>query len=189
LGEAQALAKKNLEQLHTWAARDVPIVASEPSCLAMLIDEYRELVPGEMAERVAKNSSLIDSHLVRAGVKLPLRAHGAKMLLHGHCHQKALVGTAETKAALAMVPGAEVQLVDSGCCGMAGSFGYEHYELSMKIGGRVLFPAVRSHPEAQIVAPGFSCRHQIAHGTGRHALHPIEVLAEHLELPEGDESQ
>ena len=84
------------------------------------------------------------------------------------------------QAALAMLPGAKVQLVDSGCCGMAGSFGYEHYETSMQIGERVLFKSVRGAPQATVVAPGFSCRHQIRHGTGRCAVHPVEVLAQHL---------
>jgi Fe-S oxidoreductase len=109
-----------------------------------------------------------------------LRRTEQKIVLHGHCHQKALVGVQDTLSALAMIPGAEVQLLDSGCCGMAGSFGYEHYEMSMAIGQRVLFPAVRSAPDAQIVAPGFSCRHQIHHGTGRQAKHPLELLAENL---------
>ena len=103
-----------------------------------------------------------------------------QILLHGHCHQKALVGRQDTQAALAMIPGAKVQLVDSGCCGMAGSFGYEHYDMSMAIGERVLFPAVRGAAEATVVAPGFSCRHQIEHGTGRKRLHPVELLAQHL---------
>ena len=86
----------------------------------------------------------------------------------------------DTLALLATIPGTETTLVDSGCCGMAGSFGYEHYELSMKIGSRVLFPAVTAAAESTILAPGFSCRHQIEHGTGRHALHPIEFLAGRL---------
>ncbi len=105
--------------------------------------------------------------------------------MHGHCHQKALVGVGGTRAALGLIPGARVSVVDSGCCGMAGSFGYEHYDLSMKIGERVLLPAVRGHA-GPVVAPGFSCRHQIAHGTGRKALHPIELVAEQLPAS-GDE--
>ena len=108
--------------------------------------------------------------------------HPQKILLHGHCHQKALVGVKDTQAALAMIRGSEVQLIDSGCCGMAGSFGYEHYEVSMAIGERVLFKAVRDAPGAVVIAPGFSCRHQIEHGTGRQARHPIELLAEHLTI-------
>jgi Fe-S oxidoreductase len=100
--------------------------------------------------------------------------------LHGHCHQKALVGMADTVKLLGDICGTAPTLVDSGCCGMAGSFGYEHYDLSMRIGERVLFPAVRAAPDAAIAAPGFSCRHQIEHGTGRRARHPIELVAESL---------
>jgi Fe-S oxidoreductase len=146
----------------------------------MLVDEYPELVPGDAARTIAAQASLVDSHLVRAGISLNFKSAEQKIVLHGHCHQKALVGAQETRAALAMVPGIGVQLVDSGCCGMAGSFGYEHYELSMAIGNRVLFPAVRNAEGAQIIAPGFSCRHQIEHGTGRVAKHPIEYLADQL---------
>ena len=129
---------------------------------------------------VAAHAALIDTHLVHAEIQLPLRSHAQKILLHGHCHQKALVGAQHTQAALAMIPGATVQLIDSGCCGMAGSFGYEHYEISMAIGERVLFKAVRNAPDATLIAPGFSCRHQIEHGTGRKAKHPLELIAEHL---------
>jgi Fe-S oxidoreductase len=101
--------------------------------------------------------------------------------LHGHCHQKALVGTGPTERTLALAPGTSVETVDSGCCGMAGLFGYEkgHYEVSMKMGERRLFPAVRaaSREEQVVVAPGTSCREQIRDGTGRRALHPAEYLA------------
>jgi len=104
-------------------------------------------------------------------------------LLHGHCHQKALVGTAHALALLRMIPGSEVHEVDSGCCGMAGSFGYEaeHYAISQAIGERALFPAVRAlAPATEVVAMGTSCRQQIADGTGRRARHLIEVLADAL---------
>ncbi|HEX5690028.1 MAG TPA: hypothetical protein VFX76_08495, partial [Roseiflexaceae bacterium] len=109
----------------------------------------------------------------------PLRSY----LLHGHCHQKAIVGTSHALELLRMIPGAEVREIDSGCCGMAGSFGYEaeHYEISQKIGERVLFPAVRALDSGtDIVAMGTSCRHQIADGVGRRARHLAEVLAEAL---------
>jgi Fe-S oxidoreductase len=180
LGEAQALAHENLERLRPWAQRGVPIVGCEPSCLLTLVDEYPELVPGALARQVADVSRLIDSQLVQAGVSFELKPATAQMLIHGHCHQKALVGVADTRALVAQAPGAEPRVIDSGCCGMAGSFGYEHYDLSMKIGERVLFPAVRAAPQASIIAPGFSCRHQIEQGTGRKAQHPIEFLAERL---------
>ena len=183
LAEAQGLARANIAKLLPWAQRGVPIVGCEPSCLLMLVDEYPDLVPGDAARMVAAHAALVDTHLVRSNIELPLRTHAQKIVLHGHCHQKALVGTNDTQAALAMIPQTEVQLIDSGCCGMAGSFGYEHYELSMAIGERVLFKAVRAAAEAAVIAPGFSCRHQIEHGTGRRAQHPVELLAEHLIPP------
>ncbi|MEX0677304.1 MAG: FAD-linked oxidase C-terminal domain-containing protein [Pirellulales bacterium] len=178
LAKAQQLAQANVQRLFAWAERGVPIVGCEPSCLLMLLDEYPELVPDDEARVVAAAAALVDSHLVQAGIKLPLVARKQTILLHGHCHQKALVGAHDTLAALRMIPGASVELVDSGCCGMAGSFGYEHYDLSMAIGERVLFPAVRKAAECEIAAPGFSCRHQIEHGTGRKARHPVQILAE-----------
>jgi FAD/FMN-containing dehydrogenase/Fe-S oxidoreductase len=178
LREAKQLAEENLEMLVPWARRHIPIVGCEPSCLLMLVDEYPDLIPGPDATAVAKCAALIDSHLIRAGVDLAARPDPEKLLLHGHCHQKALVGVRDTQQALAQLGGATVTIVDSGCCGMAGSFGYEHYDVSMAIGERVLFPAVRKASDATIIAPGFSCRHQIEHGTGRKAKHPIEWLAE-----------
>jgi len=185
--EAQQLARANIARLLPWAQRGVSIVGCEPSCLLTLVDEYRDLVPGSDAELIAQQARLIDTHLVRSGVQLPWQegAEPAQALLHGHCHQKALVGLADTRAALSQVPGLSTSVVDSGCCGMAGSFGYEHYDLSMQIGERVLFPAVRSQPEALLIAPGFSCRQQIQHATGRRALHPAELLAERV-LPLSD---
>jgi Fe-S oxidoreductase len=158
----------------------VPIVGCEPSCLLMLVDEYPDLVPGADADTVAAQAALVDTHLVQAGIELPLATREQNLLVHGHCHQKALVGSQDTVTALSMIPGTTVDVVDSGCCGMAGSFGYEHYEMSMAIGERVLFPAVRDAAHAEIIAPGFSCRHQIAHGTGRRAKHPVEWIAECL---------
>jgi Fe-S oxidoreductase len=147
----------------------------------MLVDEYPDLVPGDDARQVAASAALVDSHLAQSGVPLPLAPLAGQALLHGHCHQKALVGLAGTRAALARIGGLNVATVDSGCCGMAGSFGYEHYDLSMRIGERVLFPAVRqAATDALVVAPGFSCRQQIAHGTGRQALHPVELLERQL---------
>jgi Fe-S oxidoreductase len=177
LSQARDLARDNVARLADWARRGVAIVGCEPSCLLMLVDEYPALVPGEDAQLVASHAALVDSHLVHASIELPLARREQKFLLHGHCHQKALVGAADSVACLSMIPGAKVELVDSGCCGMAGSFGYEHYDTSMAIGERVLFKAVRQSADAEIVAPGFSCRHQIHHGTERQARHPLEVLA------------
>jgi Fe-S oxidoreductase len=104
---------------------------------------------------------------------------GRRVVFHGHCHQKALAGTAATVSMLSLIPGATVAEVDAGCCGMAGSFGFEteHYELSMQIGGMRLFPAVNAESaETVIAAAGVSCRQQIEHGTGRRARHPVELM-------------
>jgi Fe-S oxidoreductase len=103
-------------------------------------------------------------------------------VLHGHCHQKALVGVGGTAAALRLVPGLEVEVLDAGCCGMAGSFGFEreHYDLSVKIANLALLPALAEAPEATVVAPGTSCRHQVKDLARRRALHPLEVLGEQL---------
>lgn len=177
LDDAKRRAARNIELLLPFAERGVPIVGCEPSCLLALTDDYLDLVPGDAAKRVASVCALVDTHLVREGISLELPPQPGKLLLHGHCHQKALVGMSDTLKLLSEIPAADTTLVDSGCCGMAGSFGYEHYDLSLKIGERVLFPAVRSAPDATVLAPGFSCRHQIEHGTGRKALHPIEFVA------------
>ncbi len=185
LDEARHLAQRNIARLLPWAERGVPIVGCEPSCLLTLVDDYLDLVPGEDSRRIAAAASLIETHLVRTDA-LPKKGTRVKkndsrpLLLHGHCHQKALIGMADTITLLSNIHGAVPTLIDSGCCGMAGSFGYEHYDLSMKIGERVLFPAVRTATDSIVAAPGFSCRHQIEHGTGRAAKHPIELVAEML---------
>jgi Fe-S oxidoreductase len=168
------------------AARGVPIVGVEPSCLLTLRDEYAALLPGDPAVRaVAAATRLPEELLVEAiaegRLSLPPDnpVSGRRIVFHGHCHQKALAGTAATVALLRSIPGADVTEVDAGCCGMAGSFGFEaeHYGLSMSIGELRLFPAVRAEPaETIIAATGVSCRQQIAHGTGRPARHPLEII-------------
>jgi Fe-S oxidoreductase len=179
LTEAQQLARQNIARLLPWAEQGLPIVGCEPSCLLMLVDEYPDLVPGEAAQKVAARAALVDSFIAQQAVELPVRRTESKVLLHGHCHQKALVGLRDTQQVLKSAAAA-IETVDSGCCGMAGSFGYEHYDTSMAIGERVLFKAVRKSAQDEIIAPGFSCRQQILHGTGRKALHPIEFLAQQL---------
>jgi len=180
LPQAQRLARENIATLLPWAQRGVPIVGCEPSCVLTLVDEYPQLVSGDGAKLLAENTRLIESELRRADVELPLDASRSKVLLHGHCHQKALVGLEDTQAMLSAIPNVQVETLDSGCCGMAGSFGYEHFDVSMRIAERVLLPAVRQSPDAEVVAPGVSCRHQIADGTGRRAMHPIELVARQL---------
>ena len=186
LGEAKNNAVWNVDQLAEYAERGVPIVGMEPSCLLTLRDEYPDFLRTNDAKLVARNSFLLDEFLLQerdtGKVSLSFGANGRKALLHGHCHQKALVGTVPT-VALLKGAGFEVSEVDSGCCGMAGSFGFEkeHYDLSLTIGNRRLAPAVKSaSAEVEIVAPGISCRQQIEHLTGRKAKHTAEVLWEVL---------
>jgi Fe-S oxidoreductase len=181
LTEAREHLRVNVERLFPYAARGVSIVGLEPSCLLTLRDEAVDLLRTEEARTVAGESLLLEQFLLREksrGLELRFAAHGRKALLHGHCHQKAMVGTAPTVAALRWA-GYEVSEVDSGCCGMAGSFGFEreHYDLSVAIGSRRLAPAVKAADAAtEIVAPGMSCRQQIEHLAGRRAKHPAEAL-------------
>jgi FAD/FMN-containing dehydrogenase/Fe-S oxidoreductase len=176
---ARENARRNLDLLFPLVERGVPLVGLEPSCILTIRDDYRKLLPGdERVERLARATRLFEEALLELEQELPLH-EGSPVLLHGHCHQKALVGTGPTEKALSLASGADVEVVDSGCCGMAGLFGYErdHYEVSMTMGERRLFPAVRGNEDRVVVAPGTSCREQISDGTGRHALHPAEYLA------------
>jgi Fe-S oxidoreductase len=186
--EARAAARDTVERLIPFAEKGLPIVGLEPSCLLTLRDEYLYLLPGDPNARlVAERALMFEEFVAREAdegrFNLTFNGTGRRVLLHGHCHQKALVGTGPSRRALTLPPGNTVQEVDSGCCGMAGSFGYEaeHYDISMKMAERRLLPAVREASEDTIiVAAGVSCRQQIAHGTGRQAMHPAEVLREAL---------
>jgi FAD/FMN-containing dehydrogenase/Fe-S oxidoreductase len=186
LDEAREHAAWNVAQLAPYARRGVAIVGLEPSCLLTLRDEWVDLVRTDDARVVAEQSVLLEQFLMaerERGLALRFAAgHGRKALLHGHCHQKAMVGTAPTVAALTWA-GYAVSEVDSGCCGMAGSFGFEreHYDISVALGNRRLAPAVKAaDAQTLIVAPGISCRQQIEHLAGRRAKHPAEALAEAL---------
>jgi Fe-S oxidoreductase len=184
--EARKNAKRNLDVLYLLVERGVPLVGLEPSCILTIRDDYRKLLPDdERVEKLAEATRLFEEALLELEPELPLH-EGSPVLLHGHCHQKALVGTGPTERALSLVSGADVEVVDSGCCGMAGLFGYErdHYEVSMKMGERRLFPAVRGAEGRVVVAPGTSCREQILGGTGRRAMHPAEYLAALLAVPD-----
>jgi Fe-S oxidoreductase len=176
LDAARAQAAAMVARLAPEAERGVPIVGVEPSCLLTLREEFLRLLPDDpRAAAVARQARLIEELLAD---ELPPRRLERRVLFHGHCHQKALAGT-EATVALLRRTGAEVVELDAGCCGMAGSFGFEaeHYELSMKIGEDRLFPAVRdAPPDTVVAATGVSCRQQIAHGTGRPARHPIQIV-------------
>ena len=173
-----------MHAFQSHAERGVPIIGIEPSCILTLRDELGVVVKGDSAASVGRQGALLEEFLVaesrRGTLKLPFRPNGAtQAFLHGHCHQKALGTMADVAAALQLVPGMSVNLIDSSCCGMAGSFGYEaeHYDVSMRMAERSLLPAVRSAPkDALIVADGTSCRHQIHDGAGREAIHVARVL-------------
>jgi FAD/FMN-containing dehydrogenase/Fe-S oxidoreductase len=187
LDVARAHAQYNVELLYPHVERGAYIVGCEPSCLLTLRDEYPDLLGSPEANRVAEKALLLEEFLQmlhqdgRLGLKF--KETSKKVLFHGHCHAKALVGTAPALAALRLVPGFQVEESNAGCCGMAGAFGYEkeHYDVSMTIGGQRLFPAVSSSDEdSEVVVTGISCRQQIQHGTDRRPRHLAEVLAEAL---------
>ena len=184
LKDAQVLARKNVNALAAYTERGVPVVGLEPSCMSAFQDDYRDLIPGEKTEAVAKNVKMIDQFLAKEwssgklDPKEAFEASSTPLMLHGHCQQRAIMGTSAANAVLGWVS-SDVHEVDSGCCGMAGSFGYSHHDVSMEIGEQRLFPAARKH-SGEVVACGFSCRHQIKDGTSKQAKHLIEVMADHL---------
>jgi Fe-S oxidoreductase len=185
LEQARAYARHNIDLLVPYARQGIPIVGIEPSCILTLREDYLDLVPGPEAQVVASQALSIDEFLYglhqRGDLHLQFTDAPKRVLLHGHCHQKALVGTAPTLGVLRLPSGFKVEEIASGCCGMAGSFGYEaeHYDVSMTIGSQRLFPAVQAAEDTTIiVADGISCRQQIQHATGRQARHLVEVLWE-----------
>ena len=189
LGTAREWAERNIAQLASYAARGVPIVGVEPSCLLTLRDEYPELVATEAARQVAGSALLLDELISQVAEEEPERvaaafssAGGREVVLHGHCHQKAIAGMGTTEAALALA-GYNVKTVDTACCGMAGSFGFEseHYAISEAMARRSLIPAVDAASlEAAIAVTGVSCRQQIGHFSDREPRHAVEWLADML---------
>jgi Fe-S oxidoreductase len=184
LDEARANARINVDRLQPWVESGAWIVGCEPSCILTLRDEYPDLLRTREAQRVADRVLLVEEFLCRrldAGEWRPKFGDTPRsVLLHGHCHQKSLVGSGPSLRLLRLPPGFAAQEIDAGCCGMAGAFGFEteHYELSLQIGELRLFPAIRNSPrDALIVASGTSCRQQILHATGRQAVHLAEALA------------
>lgn len=189
LDDARATLGRILEEYAAIIDAQIPIVGIEPSCILTFRDELQSLHPNNpRAKGLARQSFLIEEFLAAeaaAGrLTLNLRTAGAPIVVHGHCIAKALVGTKPTEELLKLIPGSNVQVLDSGCCGMAGSFGFikGHYDISLAIGEHSLFPAVRqaAGKGASITAAGTSCRHQIHDGTGTHARHPIQIVADHL---------
>jgi Fe-S oxidoreductase len=183
---AKAKARALLDALLPFAQRGIAIVGLEPSCLLTMRDEMLVMGFGDDARTLADHALLFEEFLAReasAGrFAPPLKAATQAMLVHGHCHQKAFGAIEPVLEVLKLIPGAKPELIDSSCCGMAGSFGYEakHHTVAMQMAELNLLPAVRAAPAALIVADGTSCRHQIADGAGRRALHVARVLADHL---------
>jgi Fe-S oxidoreductase len=189
--EAKQLAISNVEMLKDIVSEDNPLIGIEPSAILSFRDEYPDLVGKELkpaAVRLGKSALMFDEFIaseIEKGNILPeqFSKEPKKIKLHGHCHQKSIASIKPTVKMLSLPVNYKVEEIKSGCCGMAGSFGYEkeHYELSMKVGELVLFPAVRNaETDTLISAPGTSCRAQILDGTGRTAYHPIEILFDAL---------
>jgi Fe-S oxidoreductase len=186
LARARRLAAENTRRLHAHAAAGRPLVFLEPSCLSAVREDVPALLRGDdqrRAQEVAGVALLFEEFVERehaAGrMHLPLRAAAARILLHGHCHQKSMGALLPARALLERVPDAQVVDLDAGCCGMAGSFGYarEHFDVSSLIGERKLLPAVRAMKDGDLlVAAGTSCRQQVKDFTGVRALHPAELL-------------
>lgn len=186
--EAREAARDTVEHLAPYAEQETPIVGLEPSCLLSLRDEYSDLLPDDdrlprIAEQAYTFEEFIADQADAGTLDLSFTEASTRILLHGHCHQKSLVGTGPSKRTLTLPTNYTLTEVDSGCCGMAGSFGYEaeHYDLSLKMAERRLLPAVReAESETRVVAAGVSCRQQIEHGTEETVYHPAEVLRDAL---------
>jgi FAD/FMN-containing dehydrogenase/Fe-S oxidoreductase len=182
--EARAEARRTTEALAAYLDAGVPVVGLEPSCVFTFRDEYKAMFPSDARAAKLAGAQLLDQYLateIAAGrIEPPWKRPAGEVKVHGHCHQKAFGAFDATLALLRTLPDTKVDAIESSCCGMAGSFGHEHYDVSMKMGEAALLPAVRAVPQATVVACGTSCRQQVAHGAGREAKHPLVVLAEAL---------
>ena len=188
MDKARRNARYNMDLVYPYVQDGVKLVGLEPSCILGFRDDYADLLGNDSKARaVSESSMLIEEFVLYAGQKdgtgPAWKDSHRRLLFHGHCHQRALVGTRPAMEVLGSIPGLEAREIQSGCCGMAGSFGFEkeHYEVSMKIGEQSLFGAIQSQEgDFEVVSEGVSCRQQIADGTGMQAKHLVEVLAEAL---------
>jgi Fe-S oxidoreductase len=174
--QARLEARRTLDALRPYVERGIPVIGLEPSCLFSFRDEYGVLLKD--TDAFARSTFLFEEFLAREPGKLKFKESKQDVLLHGHCHQKAFDVMPSVEKVLRMVPGLNVSTVQTSCCGMAGSFGYEaeHYGVSMKMAEMSLLPAIRKAGKALVVADGTSCRTQIADGTGREPWHVARVL-------------
>lgn len=186
LSRARANARHNVALLAPWAEKGVPVVGVEPGCISSFQDEYPDLLGTAESRTVAANSFFMETFVTglareeKLQLEFDASAVPEKILVHTHCYQKAFGTAADVLGMLRLMPGVHVEEIQSGCCGMAGSFGYEkeHYEISMAMGEAALFPAVRAASAATVIAAaGTSCREQIKDGTPRQARHPVEIVA------------
>jgi len=182
--EARVEARRMIDALKPYVERGTPIIGLEPSCLLTLRDEFKSMLPGEETNALSERAVLLEEFLAQqhqAGkLQLKLKPLSTRRaIVHGHCHQKAFATMAAMQQALALIPELEVEVIDSGCCGMAGAFGFEtsHYDVSMKMAESSLLPAVRNaNEDTLVIANGTSCRHQIRDGAQRESLHIARVL-------------
>jgi FAD/FMN-containing dehydrogenase/Fe-S oxidoreductase len=184
--KAKATLGELVDHLAPYADKNIPIIGLEPSCLFTLKDEALVMGFGERAITVSKQAQLLEEFLASEAkvgdLKLNLKAADKAVLFHGHCHQKSFAAVTPAMELLKLIPNAEPKLIESSCCGMAGSFGYEaeHIEVSKQMAEMSLLPSIRKSPDSWVVADGTSCRHQIADGTQREAVHIARILAAHL---------
>jgi len=184
--KAKATLDELVNHLAPYAEKNIPIIGLEPSCLFTLKDEALVMGFGERAVTVSKHAQLLEEFLAaeaKSGkLQLQLKPATRPILFHGHCHQKSFAAVTPAMELLKLIPNGEPKLIESSCCGMAGSFGYEaeHIEVSKQMAEASLLPAIRKSPDSWVVADGTSCRHQIADGTQRDAVHIAKILAAHL---------
>lgn len=186
LRDARKLAEANVAVLAPYAERDIAIVGTEPSCVSVLLDELPQMIRTPSARKIGQHALNIEAFVAAELRKNPqalrFRSDPPKLLYHGHCHQKALMGTADALALLTACTNGQATEIGSGCCGMAGAFGHEveHYDVAQAVGEQRLFPAIRARGDAEIAVSGFSCRHHIAQHTAVNARHMIEYVADAL---------
>lgn len=183
LREAAAKVKPGIQKILPWLEKGIPMAVLEPGCASAWTDDIPDLIADDKVAALLKKirpfeQILLDVLKHRKDTPLPIRPKAKEILVHGHCHQKSIYGMDAVKAIFAIWPEVAYTEIDSGCCGMAGSFGYEanHFEVSKKMAERVLIPTIETHPDAMLVANGFSCRHQIADFAGREAIHIAEAF-------------
>ena len=183
LREAATKVKPGIQKILPWLEKGVPVAVLEPGCASAWTDDIPDLIDDDKAAALLKKIRPFEQILwdvlrkEKTGASA-IRPKAKEILVHGHCHQKSLYGMDAVKSIFALWPDVKYTEIDSGCCGMAGSFGYEsnHYEVSRKMAERVLVPAIEDHPDALLVANGFSCRHQIADFAGREAIHIAQAF-------------